>query len=178
MYIQVAVHAPLSLLLLPEARSLQSPCRRTLQVQLILILCCGVASALYDCSHTADMHDRVMKGVTCYKDASDHDRVGIAVPRWRVARIGQQLTPFRCGGLLLSLPGTSTPPHQGASLNPGGVGALSTWPSLTRALLLTRVSAPLLVAFYTWSSLTRASISFPKTYFYYMKTYFYYMFLS
>ena len=33
------------------------------------------SSALHYCSHTADMHDAVMKGVTCYKDASEHDRV-------------------------------------------------------------------------------------------------------
>ena len=55
--------------------SLRSPCLHALKVRLIVILlCCGV---VYDCSHTAeiDMHDVVMKGVTCYKDASEHDRV-------------------------------------------------------------------------------------------------------
>ena len=53
--------------------SLRSPCLHALKVRLIVILCCGV---VYDCSHTAEinMHDVVMKGVTCYKDASEHDR--------------------------------------------------------------------------------------------------------
>ena len=41
--------------------SLRSPCLYTLKVQLIVILCCGVG---HDCSHTADMHDVVMKDVT------------------------------------------------------------------------------------------------------------------
>ena len=55
-------------------RSLRSPCLHALKVRLIVILCCGV---VYDCSHTAeiDMHDVVMKGVMCYKVASEHDRV-------------------------------------------------------------------------------------------------------
>ena len=54
--------------------NLQPLVRQRDKVQLIVILCCGV---VYDCSHTAeiDMHDVVMKGVTCYKDASEHDRV-------------------------------------------------------------------------------------------------------
>ena len=39
------------------------------------------------------------------------------------------MTPFRSGGLLLSLTGASTPLHQGAILTPGGVGALSIRPS-------------------------------------------------
>ena len=68
------------------------------------------------------------------------------------------MTPFKCGGLLLSLPGASTPLHQGVSHTPEVVGALSTWPSLTPALLLTRVLASLLVALSIWFSLTRASI--------------------
>ena len=29
---------------------------------------------MYDCSHTADTHGVVMKGATCYKDASEHGR--------------------------------------------------------------------------------------------------------
>ena len=71
--------------------SLRSPCRHTLKVQLIVILCCGV---VYDCSHTADMHDVVMKGVPCYKDASEHDRVlqweqWCPCPTWRAARFDQ-----------------------------------------------------------------------------------------
>ena len=68
------------------------------------------------------MHDVVMKGVTCYKDASEHDRVlqwertvVPVCPRWRTARCDQlDDTPFRCGhcgDLLLSLPGASSPPH-------------------------------------------------------------------
>ena len=86
-------------------------------------------------THTANMHDVLMKGVTCYKDVSEHDRVlqweqWYPCPRWRAARFDQYMTPFRCGGLLLSLLGVSTIPHQGASLTPGGMGALSTWPSL------------------------------------------------
>ena len=40
------------------------------------------------------MHDVVMKGVTCYKDASEHDRVlqweqWCPCPRWRAARFDQ-----------------------------------------------------------------------------------------
>ena len=52
--------------------SLRSQCLHAFKVRLIVILCCGV---VYDCSHTAeiDMHHVVMKGVTCYKDASEHD---------------------------------------------------------------------------------------------------------
>ena len=49
--------APLALLLVPEARC-DHLIITHLKVQLIVILCCGV---VYDCSHTADMHDVVMK---------------------------------------------------------------------------------------------------------------------
>ena len=53
--------APLALLLVPEARCDHLVFMHALKVQLIVILCCGV---VYDCSHTADMHDVVMSRVT------------------------------------------------------------------------------------------------------------------
>ena len=48
---------------------------------------------MYDCSHTAeiDMHDVVMKGVTCYKDASEHDRVLQWEQRYSCVQGGGQL---------------------------------------------------------------------------------------
>ena len=89
------------------------------------------------------MHDVVMKGVTCYKDASEHDRVlqweqWCSCPRWRAAKCDQlddsiqvwrpvvesawcELSSSPQEGL--SLPGpvsSNTPPHQGVSLTPGG----------------------------------------------------------
>ena len=99
--------------------------------------------------HTAeiDMHDVVMKGVTCYKDASEHDRYcngnsgAHACPRWRTARCDQlddsiqvwrpvvesawcelsSGSPQEGWGLSLTGPvSSSTPPHQGVSLTPGG----------------------------------------------------------
>ena len=91
------------------------------------------------------MHDVVMKSVTCYKDASEHDRVlqweqWCSCPRWRAARCDQlddsiqvwrpvvesawcELSSSPQEGWGLSLPGpvsSSTPPHQGVSLTPGG----------------------------------------------------------
>ena len=121
---------------------MRSPCIYALKVQLIVILCCGV---VYDCSHTADMHDVVVKGVTCYKNASEHDRVlqweqWCPCPRWRTARCDQLDDPIQVWrpvvesawcelssspqeGWGLSLPGpvsSSTPPHQGVCLTPGG----------------------------------------------------------
>ena len=88
------------------------------------------------------MHDVVMKGVTCYKDASEHDRVlqweqWCPCPRWRAARCDQlddsiqvwmpaawcELSSSPQEGWGLSRPGpvrSSTPPHQGVSLTPGG----------------------------------------------------------
>ena len=59
------------LLLSLQLSSLRSPCHHALKEQLI-VLCCGV---VHDCSHTAYMHDDVIKGVTCYRDAREHDRV-------------------------------------------------------------------------------------------------------
>ena len=118
--------------------SLQSSCLHALKVQLIV-------TVVYDSSHTAVMHDVVMKGVACYKDASDHDRIlqweqWCPCPRWWAARCDQlvdsiqvwrpvvesawcELSPSPQEGWGLSLPGpvsSSTPPHQGVSLTPGG----------------------------------------------------------
>ena len=83
--------------------SLRSPCLHALKVQLVEIFSPSIfveidlskptTSLVYDCSHTADMHD-IMKGVTCYKDASEHDWVlqweqWCPCPRWRAARCDQ-----------------------------------------------------------------------------------------
>ena len=108
------------------------------------ILCCGV---VYDCSHTADMHDVAMMGVTCYRDVSEHDQVlqweqWCPYPRWKAARCVQlddfiqvwrpvvesawcELSSSPQEGWELSLPASgpvssSTPPHQGVNLTPGG----------------------------------------------------------
>ena len=60
-FIQVAALAPLSLLLVLEAR-----CTHFVIAHFINIVCCGV---VHHCSHT---HDD--KPVTCYKDVSEHYR--------------------------------------------------------------------------------------------------------
>ena len=84
--VQVAALAPLALLLVPEA------CCDHLVVTHLKYNIMLLSSALHDCSHTADMYDVVMKGVTYYKDASEHDRVlqweqWGPCPRWRAARL-------------------------------------------------------------------------------------------
>ena len=120
---------------------------------------------MYDCSHTAeiDMHDVVMKGVTCYKDVSEHDRVfaiGTVVPvcpRWRTAR---------CDSIQVWRPVVESAWCELSSSPQEGWGSLYQAQS-AQALLLTRASASLLVALSTWSSPTQASISFPITFFYY-----------
>ena len=150
--------APLALLLVPEAR-----CDHLVFTH--LIDCCGV---VYDCSHTADMHDVGMKGVTCYKDASERDRVlqweqWCPCPRWRVARCDQlddSIQVWRPAvesawcELSSSLWGLSLP------------GPCS---QLKHSSSPCRVSPSLLVALSTWSSPTQASISFPMTFLYYDK---------
>ena len=117
---------------------------------------------MYDCSHTAeiDMHVVVMKGVTCYKDASDHDRVlqweqWCLCPRWRTARCDQLDDSIQVWRPVVESAWcelSSSPQDQAQS---------------AQAHLLTRVSASLLVALSTWSSPTQAAISFPMTFFYY-----------
>ena len=142
--------------------SLRSPCLDELKVQLIVILCCGV---VYDCSHTADTHDVVMKGVTCYKDASEHDWVfqweqWCPCPRWRAARCGQLDDSIQVWRPVVESAWWSSPPHprRGGGLYQG---------QSALALLLSRVSASLLVALSTWSSPTQTSISFPMIFFYF-----------
>ena len=138
------------------ARSLlRSPCLHALKVQLIVILCCGV---VYDCSHTADMHE-VMKGVTCYKDASEHDWVlqweqWCPCPRWRAARCDQLDDSIQ-----VWRPVVESAWCELSSSPQEGWGPLYQAKS-AQAHLLTRVSASLLVALSTWSSRTQASISF------------------
>ena len=76
------------------------------------------------------MHDVVMKDVTCYKDASEHDPVQwCPCPRWRAARFDQLDDSIQVWRPVVESACVSTPPRQGAILTPGGVGALSTTPS-------------------------------------------------
>ena len=59
-----------------------TPCRHALKVQLCNIMLWS--STLHDCSHTAEMHDVVIKGVTCYKDARPGIVMGTVVPMSKV----------------------------------------------------------------------------------------------
>ena len=104
------------------------------------------------------MHD-VMKGVTCYKDASEHDWVlqweqWCPCPRWRAARCDQLDDSIQ-----VWRPVVESAWFELSSSPQEGWGPLYQAQS-AQAHLLTRVSASLLVALCTWSSPTQASISF------------------